>query len=101
MSNVASSTAIGRFGTRKPSELYALLVEKLPEHRYTEQYQGGETRLILDTDKIAAELKVRKKQTIYTWTKNNSIPAMRLHQFVELTGSQLTIDDLSPFATRK
>lgn len=101
MSNVASETTIGRFGTRKATPLYALLVEKLPEHRYTEQYQGGESRLILDTDKIAAELNVSKKQTIYTWTKRNSIPAMRLHQFTELSGSQLTIEELSPFVTRK
>lgn len=88
---------VGRFvNGRQPSELYKLLVAKLPEHRFQER-----GRDILDADKIATDLEVKKKQTVYVWLKNNALPAIRMQQFVELSGSKLTVEDLTPYITRK
>lgn len=88
--------AIGRFGEdRAPSDLYCLLARKLPSHTYME----GD-RLILDTAKIAEEMGVKNKQTVWHWTKNNAFPANRLHRFLSLSGSKLKDEDLIPFISR-
>ncbi|MCQ9146109.1 MULTISPECIES: hypothetical protein [Brucella/Ochrobactrum group] len=97
MRNVKPAVAIGRFvNGRQPSALYKLLVEKLPEHRFQEK-----GRDILDVEKIAADLVVKNKQTVYVWTKKNCIPANRMRQFIALVGSKLTVEDLTPFITSK
>ena len=97
MTNDVTITRIGRMsGGKEQGGLYKLLVEKLPEHRFMEK-----SLLILDTQKIADDLGIKNKQTIYTWTGRNSLPAIRLMSFVNLKGSQLTIDDLTPFLSAR
>ncbi|MEN3144582.1 hypothetical protein ABDF71_21570 [Ochrobactrum sp. WV_118_8] len=97
MNNVDQIESVGRFvNGREPSDLYKLLVDKLPEHRFQEK-----GRDILDVEKIANDTKVKNKQTIYVWTKNNALPAIRMQQLIELPGSKLTAADLTPYITRK
>ena len=90
-------TPVGRFTNgRQPSPLYRMLVEKLPEHRFQEN-----GRDILNVERIAKDLVVKNKQTIYVWTKRNYIPANRMRQFIALPGSKLTVEDLTPFISSK
>ena len=93
MTNDVTIARIGRLsGGKERDGLYKILVEKLPEHRFVEK-----NLLILDTQKIANDLGIKNKQTVYAWTRSDSLPAIRLLSFVNLKGSKLTIEDLTPF----
>lgn len=78
---------------RRPSVLYVLCFEHLPEHQKTEGRNS-----VLDVPRIAKEIGVTK-QKVWLWLKENAIPAHRMFQFCELAGSKLTPEILKPFTT--
>ena len=78
---------------RRPSDLYKLCFQHLPKHQKIEADNA-----VLDVAKISTEIGV-SRQKIFLWLKNNKLPAHRVLEFVELTGSQLTMEKLRPFMT--
>lgn len=78
---------------RRPSELYKLCFKYLPSHQKIEADNA-----VLDVAKISEDIGV-SRQKIFLWLKNNRLPAHRVLEFVELAGSQLTMELLRPFMT--
>ena len=78
---------------RQPSELYTLCFRHLPKHRKFEGDHG-----LLNVAAISEQIGV-SRQKVFLWLKNNRLPAHRVLEFVELTGSLLTMDLLRPFMT--
>ena len=78
---------------RRPSDLYKLCFKHLPQHQKIEADNA-----VLDVAKISSEIGV-SRQKIFLWMKNNKLPAHRVIEFVELTGSALTMDLLRPYMT--
>lgn len=73
------------------SKLYALLYAKLPEHRAGWRHPGH-----LSGQKIGRDLNI-SHQTFYKWCAKDKIPAKQAKPITQLTGSQVTIEDLVPF----
>lgn len=78
---------------RQPSALYKLMYLKLPQFQKTSSY--GNT---LDVERIAEYLRIRR-QNVYRWLKANELPARRVKQVIALPGSELTTQDLEPYAS--
>lgn len=78
---------------RRPSELYKLCFRHLPQHQKIEANNA-----VLDVAKISQDIGV-SRQKIFLWMKNNRLPAHRVLEFVDLKGSELTLDLLKPYMT--
>lgn len=79
----------------KTSELYMLFYDKLPQHRHPSR--AGE---VLNMTRLSTDLGV-SKQKIWLWLKENRLPATRLMQVIDLSGSRFKMEDLAPYITTK
>lgn len=76
---------------RRPSELYKLCFAHLPLYQKIE----GDNAM-LNIAGISEDINC-SRQAIFSWLKNNRLPAHRVLQLVELPGSKLTLDILKPY----
>lgn len=73
------------------NKLYALLLEKLPEH--VDDFEGGKS---LNISKMAIDMGVAR-QSPYNWLWKDWIAPEYGKKMVSLPGSLLTIEDITPF----
>lgn len=74
---------------------YTLCYAHLPHHRNVIEGKRGDWRGI-DVGKISNEIGV-SRQKISGWFKDNKLPGQQILNLINLEGSTLTFDLLSPF----
>ncbi len=94
--NIAHARIRGRAGELEGGKLYELCVKKLPNHLKTYD-DNGEKKPFLDIKKMAKDLNLRR-QTIYVWFRNDVVQPNRVVSLMNLPGSLLKLEDLTPFA---
>ena len=85
-----------RVGSSKPRAFYKMCLEKLPNHLKQNVF-NPEKGSYLDVPLIASQLKIRR-QTFYIWVKQNSVPPNQIEALLGLPGSEMTLEDIRPFA---
>lgn len=85
-----------RSGKAKGRALYEMCLKKLPNHLKS-NVSDAEKGDYLNVPLIASQLKIRR-QTFYIWIKQNAIPPNQVEGFLALPGSEMTLEDIRPFA---
>lgn len=73
-----------------PQPLYDLFWEKLPEYR-NEKFPDS-----LKGKELARDLDVTT-QTIYMWFRNSKLPPKHVNKILNLSGSEMKLEDLIPY----